>query len=389
MRKKIVGCILMLLGTAVGAAMLALPLTTAQANWQTTLAMMVGSWLIMTAGAFALLEVNLWFPAGSNFIRMAGSTIGKSAKWITWLAYLLLFYSLLCAYLSGTSDILHGLVSVLPRWAATFLALFILGGVVIRGVSSVDIVNRGLMSIKLVAYLILIAAVFPHISLENISGGNYFYKTSALMVIVTSFGYGSIIPTLRDYLKSDVKQLTWVLLIGSILPMVIYVLWIIATQGLLPRTALTQMAVSSEPNSMLMHGISALLNNPILGSITKLFISICAVTSFLNVSIGLVDFIADGFQSGKKGLEGVKVYLFAFLPPLVIVLLAPGIFIKALSYAGFCCVFLLILLPMVMLYLGRYRQHHKGQKLLPDSKALIIACAVIAVLLMILQWVNV
>jgi hypothetical protein len=43
----------------------------------------------------------------------------------------------------------------------------------------------------------------------------------------------------------------------------------------------------------------------------------------------------------------------------------------------------------VMLYLGRYRQHHKGQKLLPDSKALIIACAVIAVLLMILQWVNV
>ncbi|MDX2164755.1 MAG: aromatic amino acid transport family protein [Gammaproteobacteria bacterium] len=389
MHRKLAGCILMLLGTAVGAGMLALPLATASGNWQMTLIMMIGSWLIMTAGAFALLEVNLWFPAGSNFIRMVGSTIGKSAKWVTWIAYLLLFYSLLCAYLSGTSDILHGLVSSLPRSAATFLALFVLGGVVIRGVSSVDIVNRGLMSIKLIAYLILIAAVFPHISLENISGGTYFYKTSALMVIVTSFGFGSIIPTLRDYLKSDVKQLTWVLLIGSILPMVIYLLWIGATQGLLSRSELTQMAVSSQPNSMLMHGISALLDNPILGSITKLFISICAVTSFLNVSIGLVDFIADGFQTEKKGLEGIKIYVFAFLPPLIIVLLAPGIFIKALSYAGFCCVFLLIFLPMVMLYVGRYRQHQSGQKLLPNSKALILSCAVIAVLLMILQWVNV
>ncbi len=389
MRRKIAGCILMLLGTAVGAGMLALPLATAQANWQTTLMMMIGSWLIMTAGAFALLEVNLWFPAGSNFIRMAGSTIGKPAKWITWVAYLLLFYSLLCAYLSGTSDILHGLISVLPRWLATFLALILLGAVVIRGVSSVDIVNRGLMSLKLIAYIILIAAIFPHIAIDNIADGNYFYQTSALMVIVTSFGFGSIIPTLRDYLKSNVKQLTIVLLVGSILPMVIYLLWISATQGLLPRVELTHMATSSQPNSLLMHGISQLLGNPILGTITKLFISICAVTSFLNVSIGLVDFIADGFQSEKQGWEGVKIYLFAFLPPLIVVLLAPGIFIKALSYAGFCCVFLLILLPMVMLYAGRYRQHHAGIRLLPNSKIVIVSCALIAVVLMILQWVNV
>jgi len=379
----------MLLGTAVGAAILALPLATAQANWQTTLMMMVGSWLIMTAGSFALLEVNLWFPSGANFIRMAGSTLGSSAKWLTWVAYLLLFYSLLCAYLSGTSDILHGLVNILPQSLATVMALFILGLVVYKGVSSVDIVNRCLMSVKLIAYIILIAAIAPHINLPNLSGGNYFYKTSALMVIVTSFGFGSIIPTLRDYLNSDIKQLKWVLILGSILPMIIYLLWIAATQGLLPRDDLIHMAGSSEPNSLLMHGISRLLNNGVFGVVTKIFISICAVTSFLNVSIGLVDFIADGFQSEKTGWDGMKVYLFAFLPPLIIVLLAPGIFIKALSYAGFCCVFLLILLPMLMLYSGRYLKHFQGPRFLPNIKILILGCALIAVILMILQWVNI
>jgi tyrosine-specific transport protein len=367
----------------------ALPLATAHANWQTTLLMMVFSWLIMTAGSFALLEVNLWFPAGANFIRMAGNTLGSSAKWITWVVYLLLFYSLLCAYLSGTSDILHGLINALPRWSATLIALFILGIIVIRGVTSVDLVNRGLMSIKLIAYIILILAIAPHINLPNISGGNYFYNTSALMVIVTSFGFGSIIPTLRDYLKSDVKQLKLVLILGSVLPMIIYLLWIGATQGLLPRVELITMANSSEPNSMLMRGISGLLHNGVLSAVTKLFISICAVTSFLNVSIGLVDFIADGFQCEKKGFDGFKVYVFAFLPPLIIVLLAPGIFIKALSYAGFCCVFLLILLPMVMLYRGRYGQKIQGTRFLPNSKSLILLCVFIAVVLMILQWVNV
>lgn len=389
MFKKTAGCILMLLGTAVGAGMLALPLATAQANWQMTLIMMIFSWIIMTAGAFALLEVNLWFPAGANFIRMAGNTLGAPAKWITWIAYLLLFYSLLCAYLSGTSDILHGLINSLPRWSATLLALFVLGIIVIRGVSSVDIVNRGLMSVKLIAYIILVAAIAPHITLPNISTGNYFYKTSTLMVIVTSFGFASIIPTLRDYLKSDVKQLRLVLMLGSILPMIIYLLWIGTTQGLLPRVELLQMASSSDPNSMLMHGISRLLNNGILGVVTKIFISICAVTSFLNVSIALVDFIADGFQAEKKGLGGIKIYLFAFLPPLVIVLLAPGIFIRALSYAGFCCVFLLILLPMLMLYRGRYVKKFENTQFLPNSKILILLCALIAVVLMVLQWVNV
>lgn len=389
MFRKTAGCVLMLLGTAVGAGMLALPLATAPANWQMTLIMMIFSWLIMTAGAFALLEVNLWFPTGANFIRMAGNTLGKPAKWITWIAYLLLFYSLLCAYLSGTSDILHGLIHSLSRSAATILALLILGMIVIRGVSSVDIVNRGLMSIKLLAYIILISAIMPYVNLDNISAGNYVYKTNVLMVIITSFGFGSIIPTLRDYLKSDAKRLSWVLLLGSILPMIVYLLWIGVTQGLLPREILIPMVSSTEPNSLLMNGISDLLHSKILGMITKLFISICAVTSFLNVSIGLVDFIADGFQTEKKGLEGLKVYSFAFLPPLIIVLLAPGIFIKALSYAGFCCVFLLILLPMLMIYRGRYHKNYTGIQFLPNSKVFFLLCIFIASVLMLLQWVNI
>ena len=40
----------------------------------------------------------------------------------------------------------------------------------------------------------------------------------------------------------------------------------------------------------------------------------------------------------------------------MVVLFYPSIFIKAIAYAGLCCVVLLILLPACMVWSGRYRK---------------------------------
>ncbi|MDX2164754.1 MAG: aromatic amino acid transport family protein [Gammaproteobacteria bacterium] len=384
MISKTIGSVLMILGTAVGAGMLALPIASAHANWQTTTLMMLFSWFFMTTGAFAILEVNLWFSAETNLISMVDKTLGKYFKYLTWFVYLLLLYSLLCAYLSGGSDILRGLFSnihvQLPSWGSTLLALVVLGAVVIRGVGSVDMVNRGLMSVKLLAYAVLVIAIFPHVSFDNIHAGDYVYSTSTLMVMMTSFGFAIIVPTLRGYLNSDVSRLKKVLFIGSLLPLILYLVWIFAIQGLLSRAELLPM-ISGDTNSLLMNSVSELLNKGALGDIAKLFISICAITSFLGVSICLVDFLADGLQWKR----GIKIYAAAFLPPLSIVLINPNIFIKALSYAGLCCVYLLILLPMLMLYSGRYRKHIEGARMLPKCKYFVLTCILIGIMLMVLN----
>jgi tyrosine-specific transport protein len=386
---RTIGSILMILGTSVGAGMLALPIASAHANWEMTFLMMIGSWFLMTVGAFAILEVNLWFSPETNLISMVNNTLGKYFKILTWIIYLLLLYSLLCAYLSGGSDILRGLFQsvhvALPSQLTTILALVVLGAIVYRGVCSVDMVNRGLMSVKLLAYAILVIAIFPHINIQNIYAGDFSYQTSTLMVMITSFGFAIIVPTLRSYLHSDVDRLKKVLFIGSALPLLLYLLWIFAIQGLIPRTGdvgLLNM-ISGDTNSLLMTSVSALLHQGVLGDIAKLFISICAITSFLGVSICLVDFIADGLQWNKNGLGGLKVYSLAFLPPLLIVLINPNIFIRALSYAGFFCVYLLILLPALMLYSGRYVKNIQGVVILPKNKYFILACILVGIILMV------
>ena len=211
MKNKTIGSIFIIFGTAVGAGMLALPVATAHASYTMTVMMMLISWLAMTLGAFALLEVNLWMKPGSNIITMANATLGKVGKWATWILYLLLFYSLLCAYISGCGDVLQSLFLTLhvhlPRWAATLFIVFIVAIIVYQGISSIDFVNRGLVILKFIAFFVLIGAITPHIKLHYMFTEAYQWRGSTLMVMLTSFGFAVIVPSLRSYLEGSTIKL--------------------------------------------------------------------------------------------------------------------------------------------------------------------------------------
>ncbi|MDA8561699.1 tryptophan/tyrosine permease, partial [Gammaproteobacteria bacterium] len=357
MYKKAVGSVLMILGTSVGAGMIALPVVTAYQNFYVSLLLLVFAWFLMTVGAFSLLEVNLWLPSRTNMISMAEKTIGKFGKSITWIVYLLLLYSLICAYLSGLGDIIQSLlmnVSIsIPRWSATILGLSLFGLIVYRGISSVDIVNRGFMSIKLIAYILLVMLIAKNININFALDGDYNWHSGAFMIMLTSFGYAIVVPTLREYLETNLNILKKVILIGSLIPLIIYTFWIFVVQGVITRygdNGLIHMLNSSESNSLLMNNISHVSNILWVPGIAKLFISICAVTSFLGVSICLSDFLSDGIKIEKKGRPALIIYSITYIPPLIIVLIFPGIFITALDYAGILCLILLILIPLCMLY---------------------------------------
>lgn len=395
MNKKVLGSVLMLLGTCIGAGMIAIPVASAHENFAINILLLIGAWLIMTIGAFAILEVNLWHKPGSNLISMAQSTLGRWGKIVTWLVYLLLMYSLICAYLSGASDIVQALLSYIhinvSRWLATIIALALLGAIVVRGVKTVDMANRGLMSVKLLAYIIVVAAIIPHVHPYLLAQGDLQFHNSAFLVMFTSFGYATSIPTVREYLNTSRNTMKWVVLAGSTLPLVVFSLWLFVIQGLIPREGtegLIAIASSGNTNSMLMASVSQLVHSYWLGYAAKLFISICAITSFLGVSISLTDFIADGIGRVKKGWDSIIVHAVSFLPPLAIVLLAPHIFISALAYAGIWCVILLIVMPLLMLYSGRHRKALSDKHILPGGRSLLIFSLIIAILLLAIQFIS-
>ena len=362
---KLIGCILLIVGTSIGAGMLGLPIATAQLGFAGSLVLLLLCWIVMTAGAFLLLEVNLWLPKNSNLVSMARATLGPIGQLLAWVTFLLLLYSLLCAYIAGGSDLFHHLIMArhlsFQKWVSTIIFTAIFGTVVCFGIRSVDYVNRGLMVFKISAYLLVVILTAPMISSVNLMAGDIKSVTSAtaIMVTITSFGYAAIVPSLRIYFSGDVKKLKKAIFFGSLIPLFCYIAWDAAIMGIIPldgEHGLKTLLHSDQSTSDLVTALSSIAATPSITFFMKLFTSICVLTSFLGVGLCLADFLADAFQVEKKGVNSLFIHLLTFIPPMVVVLFYPKAFIQALEYAGIYCVILLIFLPAWMAWRGRYHR---------------------------------
>jgi len=389
---KVVGGVLLIVGTSIGAGILALPAAVATTGFVTSSIALFFIWLLMTFNALLLIEVNLWLPENSNMISMARATLGLWGQVVAWLSYLLLLYSLLAAYISGGADVLGSLLKLAGIQSApmTDAVLFtvVLGYVVYRGTRSIDYVNRMLMFFKLGSLVILLGLVLEKVALPRLNQGEPHYVFATLMLMVNSFGFATILPSLRAYFKSDAKKLRKAVLWGSLIPLVCYILWDMAILGSLPiegAYGLKHTYSSGHVTSDLMLHISQFIHNAGITDLSRLFTSICVSTSFLGVSLGLSDFFADGLRTAKVGWGSVLVYGCTFAPPLVLVIFYPGLFAHALNYGGTFCLILLALLPTLMTYRGRYKKGMSGDFKMPGGKPILWFSFTVIVLLLILS----
>lgn len=383
MNSRFIGGILLIVGTSIGAGMLALPVGNAAVGfWQSSF-FLVLCWVLMTLGAFFILEVNLYLSSGKNMISMADKTLGKPGLFFTWLSYLFLLYTLLSAYISGGADVLGGLLNKLginpPSWVLITLFTLLFGLVVYGGIRKVDLLNRGLMFAKLAVYFILILLIAPFIQIENLQGGYARYITSSMMLLMTSFGFAIIVPNLRDYFNDDIKTLKRVLLIGSLIPLLCYIAWDAVIMGSLPPRGPDSLATlmhSEHTTSSLAAMLSSRVDSVTISSLFNFFTSVCMLTAFLGVSLCLLSFLSDGLNLVTQGKQGLSLFLLTFLPPVLFVVYWPGAYIYALQYAGFFCVILLLLLPACMSLFGR--KHFATGFIVPGGKfsqLLVIFCA--------------
>lgn len=384
MLSRMIGGILLIIGTSIGAGMLALPVANAATGFWTSSLYFVGCWALMTLGAFYILEVNLYLPRGKNMVSMAHATLGKAGLLVAWFSYLFLLYSLLSAYISGGADVFTGLLSEVGLHLSFKLIAIIFTGVfgfiVYKGIRQVDLLNRVLMFAKLGIYLLLVILIAPKINMHNLQFGDASKVTSTIMLLITSFGFAIIVPNLREYFEDDIARLKRVILIGSLIPLTCYFIWDAVILGTLPSSGPDGIATlmhSDHTTSGLAEILARTINNTMISSFFNFFTSICMLTAFLGVSLCLISFLGDGFNMYQQGKQGLFLFLATFLPPLIIVMYYPGAYIYALNYAGYFCVILLMLLPAVMSLFGR--KHFQTKFIVPGGIALqllLITCSV-------------
>lgn len=360
MNSRFIGGVLLIVGTSIGGGMLALPVANAATGFIQSSFFLLACWAFMTLGAFFILEANLYLPRGKHMISMADATLGKWGLVAAWTSYLFLLYTLLSAYISGGADVLNGLLANtsvhLRDWQASSLFTLFFGLIVYGGIHSVDYANRLLMFGKLAVYAMLVLLIAPYVQRQHFEQGNLSAMSASIMILITSFGYAIIVPNLRDYFDDDIKTLRKVILIGSAIPLFCYLAWDAVIMGTLPsegNQGLVSLMSSPHTTSLLASLLSEKVHNTTITALFSFFTSICMLTAFLGVSLCLYSFLADGLKLRQSGSHGFGLFLLTFAPPLLIVIYYPGAYMHALSYAGICCVVLLLLLPALMCYYGR------------------------------------
>lgn len=366
--KKFMGGLLLIIGTSIGAGMLALPVATAQAGFLNTLFFLVIAWVVMLVGALYILEVNLLLPEGANMVSMAEKTMGPIGKAVTWVSYLFLLYTLLCGYISGGGDVFHAILTsghfAISESVSTSIYVVIFALVIYTGMKAVDNTNSFLMYAKISIFLLLVFFIVPHVSATKLTGGNVWQIKPAIMLLFTAYGFAIIVPSLREYFHSDTRTLKRLIFIGSLFPLICYIAWNGVIMGVIPKTghpSLLELFQSSHTTSELGYTLGHEIQNTRIGHLFHLFSSISMLTAFLGVSLCLFDFLADGLKLQRKKTQGLLLLCLVFVPPLLIVLMNPGIYLSALSYAGIFCVILLLLLPATMAGFARYKLPNKRE----------------------------
>jgi tyrosine-specific transport protein len=356
---RFLGGILLVAGTAIGAGMLALPVISGFAGFIPSVLALVVCWGFMFATAWLLLAVNLSLvsdkgaPKEINMITMASKTLGRAGRWVCWVSYLLLLYSLTAAYIAGSAPFftltmraMSGLN--LPDWTGLIPLLGLFGVFVYLGTKSVDAVNRLLMLGLIVTYAALIVFVPSHVDGSKLQLKNFPAIWLAIPVIITSFGFHIIIPTLTTYLHQNARKLKWTIFIGSLIPLLVYLIWEFLVLGVVPVTGSVSLSTAWEAGESAAAPLAEILQTPWIATTASAFSFFAIITSFLGVSLSLSDFLGDGLKMHRFTWGREAVCLLTFVPPLLFVLVYQRGFLIALQYAGIFVAILLGVLPALM-----------------------------------------
>ena len=387
-KHKAVGGTLLVAGTAIGAGMLALPITTGVAGFWPSIALLAVVFVYMLWALFLLLEANLYcHELEANIITMARDRLGGIGQILAWFSFLLLMYSAAAAYSSAGGALIAKLLSGVTKFDITatngvWLFAILFGLIVYFGTWLIDHINRVLMIGLIGSYFVLAFFVTPHIEVKNLTVVQPIYLLSAVPIVLLSFTSHIILPSLRTYLNNDIAQLKKIMWIGSSVPLIFYVVWQLVVTGVVPLKELAEISQGGHPVAHLTDVLQADLHLNWIAVAVGAFSFFALVTSFLGVVLSLSDFLADGFQVKRTRAGRAILVVMTIVPPLAFALLFPRGFVIALGYAGVFVAVLYGVLPPWMVWKARYIEKLDAKFKVPGGKpalvlTFLIGCAVI------------
>ncbi len=305
-----------LTGTVIGAGFLGIPYVIAKSGLLIGIIHMTIICLMMMFVNLALGEIVLSSKKIHHLPGYVSKYLGKRTKIIVFLASIIGFYSALLAYIIGQGQSISFIFFSNTNYAfvISIIFWFIMALFTFRGI-------REFKKIEPLAVIgiFIITLIIGIININKINISNLTYTNPSFLflpfgVILFAFLGVSAIPEIRRVFQKDAKLMKKSIIIGSLIPLIVYLIFITVIIGL-HGSQIEQVATIS------------------LGKIITLLGILTMFTAFLAISLALQDTYRFDFNMSfkKSWFLGIIIPLLLFIP---ISLFNLAGFVKILSIGG-------------------------------------------------------
>ncbi|MQL48963.1 tryptophan permease [Photorhabdus khanii] len=352
-------------GTIIGAGMFSLPVVMSGAWFYWSIAALLFTWFCMLHSGLMILEANLNYRVGSSFGTITKDLLGDGWNIINGITIAFVLYILTYAYISASGSIIQHVIGDMeidfsPRLAG-FLFAFAVALIVWLSTKAVSRITSVILGAKILTFFMTFGGLIYNVepafifNTVEINPTYWPYVLATLPFCLASFGYHGNVPSLMKYYGKEPQKIKKCLFIGTLMALVLYLVWLIGTMGNIPRSDFIKVAEQGGNIDVLVQSLSGGLNSSTLNLLLTLFSNFAVASSFLGVTLGLFDYLADLFKFDDTKLGRFKTALVTFLPPMVGGMIYPNGFIYAIGFAGLAATVWAAIVPALLARASRKR----------------------------------
>lgn len=378
-KSNIISAMFLVAGTCIGGGMLALPVATGISGFLPSMAVMAICWLAMTLTALLLLEASLWMEEGVHMVTMTTRLLGIQGKIASWILFLFISYASLVAYTAGAgvqiaTAIHHYFAYPAGLELGSIIFILVFGLAILFGGLFVGRLNSILFIAMIAAYVCMVGIGVDQIQPKLLTGQSLWTGSIlAIPLFLTSFSFQTMVPSLTPILKHNAKALRLAVVGGMVIVFAIYAIWqalILGTVPVVGPHGLAEAFVKGEPATQFLHEHGM---NHWFVMIAQYFAFFAIVTSFLGIALGLYDFLSDGLKIPKKGWGIIALGALLIVPTYICAVKFERIFLTALeSSGGYGDAILNGIMPVLMVWIGRYKLGYSNGLRVPGGKVLLV-----------------
>ena len=318
-KNEVYKAVAVLVGTIIGAGVLGIPYVVSQAGFLTGLLDIVILGIVILLVNLAVGEIILRTKGVHQLTGYAEKYLGKNGKRLMTFSMVFGIYGSLLAYIIGVGQALSTIFSYNAFWFS--LGFFIVvASIIYFGIKSVASSEMVLSSIVILLILAISVVAFlsGRLDINNLNDFNFAKIFIPYGVILFAFIGAASIPEVHEVLIKKKKSMRKVIIIGSLIPLILYALFSFAIVGVM-GLEVTEIATV---------GLGLVFGKWVVIA-ANLFAVFAMTTSFLALGLALREMYNYDYKISKFSSWAMTIFL-----PFILFLFGFKSFINVIGTAG-------------------------------------------------------